>query len=589
MFRVLLPHLNGILSKRPPNEKAQIQAHSSDPLLYSPPASAFVGAALGCLTTLYLSAFGMAPAIASALATALLCGQVLVIRTTGLLPGELFTSIYGGAFGGMTASLWRLAGAPFDQSYLEIGALWISLSLFCGLAFGIVTAIDSRSSRPIAFGYGGRSGAIAAIACFIYLQLASWTTGDELFRVADADQTDIDATSASLTCIACLMGTFATLLVLRRFDFKFDKIADRTFIASTVALFGLTALHLMGLNGALDAFYAGCFLGMSTPERLKGRIEPFLGAVLLSVVLVQVKRLLPGVGGSLGLAAFVTVWMLVTLKRIASRPASPDPSTSHLTTSHLTTSHPTPSVDATTAIVPIATPAGVSPGVAREGSFTARPMRTIAGASLAALAVGCLLLPSKRTEVLDTTTVAQVASEPSPVPQQLALLQANLAPEAERPFEAPSVAAVGSDVSSDHAEQAVERIAQAAEASANPSSPATSDVPPLRASEPARGEVSGGATESSAKLFHDFQQWRASLPSSTADSRPVSLRQVRHRAQVAGVTTAASTPLPRARERQPDRLIPPAAIGPAPVQRAHTHRPIAPQAAAQPSTGKPSP
>jgi hypothetical protein len=580
MFRVLLPHLNGILSRRHPNDEAR--THSSDPLLYSPPASAFVGAALGCLTTLYLSAFGMAPAIASALATALLCGQVLVIRTTGLLPGELFTSIYGGAFGGMTASLWRLAGAPFDQSYIEIGALWISLSLFCGLVFGIVAAIDSRSSRPIALGYGGRSGAIAAIACFVYLQLASWTTGDELFRFSDADQTDMDATSASLTCIACLMGTFATLVILRRFDFKFDKIADRTFIASTVALFGLAALHLLGLNDALDAFYAGCFLGMSTPERLKGRIEPFLGAVLLSVVLVQVKRVLPGVGGSLGLAAFVTVWMLVILKRIASRPASPDPSASHLTISHST-----PSVDAITAIVPIATPAGVSPG-AREGSFTARPMRMIAGASLAALAVGSLLLPSKRTEVLDTTAVAQVASEPSPVPQQLALLQANLAPEAERPVEAPPVAAVRSDVPSDHAEQAVERIAQATEAPANASSPATSDVPPPRASEPAPGEVSGGATESSSKLFHDFQQWRATLPPSTADSRPAPLRQVRHRAQVAGVTTAASTPLPRARERQPDRLIPTAAIGPAPVQRAHTHRPIAPQTAAQPATGQTS-
>src|SRR5262249_49317073 len=151
---------------------------------------------------------------------ALLCGQVLVIRTTGLLPGELFTSIYGGAFGGMTPSLWRLAGAPFDQSYLEVGALWISLSLFCGLAFSFVAAIDSRSSRPIAFGYGGRSGAIAAVACFVYLQLASWGTGDELFRVTDTDQLDIDATSASLTCVACLMGTFVTLPVIRWLDFK---------------------------------------------------------------------------------------------------------------------------------------------------------------------------------------------------------------------------------------------------------------------------------------------------------------------------------------------------------------------------------
>jgi hypothetical protein len=553
MFRVFLPHRNGILWKRHRNEKAQIRDHSRDPLLCSPPASAFVGAALGCLTTLYLSTFGVAPAIASALATALLCGQVLVIRTTGLLPGELFASIYGGAFGGMTSSLWRLAGPPFDHSYLEVGILWISLSLFCGLAFGIVAAIDSRSSRPVASGYGGRSGAIAAIACFIFLQLASWGVGDGVLRAADVDQIDIDATSASLTCVACLMGTFATLLVLRRLDFKFDRMADRTFVASTVAFSGLATLHLIGLNDVLDAFYAGCFLGMSTPERLKGRIEPFLGAVLLSVVLIEVKRLLPGVGGSLGLAAFVTVWMLVTVKRITSRPALPDRND---------TLHPTPSVDAVTEVVQ-SKRRGVIPG------FAASPVRTIAGAGLAALAVGCLLLPSEHTEVLDTTASAQVASERAPGPEQASLLQANLASETERPSDAPSVAAGNSDVTPDRLRtgQTVERNVQAPEEPANSSLSAISDVSAPRASGPASGDVSGGVTESDTMLFREFRQWLASRPPGIAEARSQSFRRDRHRAQLAGVPTGA----------------------PGQVQRAHARRSVAQQAVVQSSTRQPSP
>ena len=44
------------------------------------PIAAFAVAFSGCLTTLNPAAFGLAPGIASALATTLLCGQLLVTR-----------------------------------------------------------------------------------------------------------------------------------------------------------------------------------------------------------------------------------------------------------------------------------------------------------------------------------------------------------------------------------------------------------------------------------------------------------------------------------------------------------------------------
>src|SRR5215467_11048284 len=57
-----------------PNQPAP--SRSADALLDNAPVAAFAGAFLGCLTTLDLSAFGLVPGLASALATVLLCGQL---------------------------------------------------------------------------------------------------------------------------------------------------------------------------------------------------------------------------------------------------------------------------------------------------------------------------------------------------------------------------------------------------------------------------------------------------------------------------------------------------------------------------------
>jgi hypothetical protein len=115
-----------------------------------------------------------------------------------------------------------------------------------------------------------------------------------------------------------MVGIFITLAALRQRDIAAAGIPMRIFVASTLALLGLVTLHVTDPSDAhrLGEFYAGCFLGMSTPERLKGWIQPVCGAILLTLILTLVRAVLPDVGGGGGLAAFITVAMLAALSRM---------------------------------------------------------------------------------------------------------------------------------------------------------------------------------------------------------------------------------------------------------------------------------
>jgi hypothetical protein len=285
------------------------------------PIAAFAGAFLGCLTTLGFTVSGIAPGIASALATAFLCGELLLLRAKTVLPPAFFSALYGGSFSGMTSVL-ELSDDAFGRSAARVGVLFVALSLICGLAFFVVAKLDTRATAPVASGYGGRSGVIATVASFLFIVLLGlWRADARVFHSIETGTFSVEPQVAGLCFFACMVGILVTLRVLRQRQIASAKVADRTFIASSLALCGLAAIHfsLAGDARTSDAFYAGCFLGMSTPERLKGWLQPALAAFVLSCVLVLVRAVLPGVGGSLGFAAFVSLAMLVALRRAADQ------------------------------------------------------------------------------------------------------------------------------------------------------------------------------------------------------------------------------------------------------------------------------
>ena len=271
------------------------------------PIAAFVGAFIGCLATEHFSAFGIVPGIASAFATALVCGLLLVTRTDCLFAGSFFSALYGGSFAGMTPITWLGGG--------EAGALSLALSLVCGLVYFVVASLDRRSAAPVGIECGGRLGTIAIVASFLFLELVGALGADtSRFRIVAAGAFDVQPWSVAGGLFACLVGILGTSFLLR-LPRIMDTVPLRIFVASATALSGLIVLHFGSPDDAvaMDAFYAGCFLGMSAPHRLKGWLQPVSAAVVLIVLLVPARALLNGFGGSLGFAAFIAVMLLIAV------------------------------------------------------------------------------------------------------------------------------------------------------------------------------------------------------------------------------------------------------------------------------------
>ena len=83
---------------------------------------------------------------------------------------------------------------------------------------------------------------------------------------------------------------------------------------------GLALLSIFNSNGTGTSgdFYAGCFLGTSSSERLTGWRQTAFGAVILTATLPVVRAVLPDVGGGLGLAAFFTVAFVSAVSRVVA-------------------------------------------------------------------------------------------------------------------------------------------------------------------------------------------------------------------------------------------------------------------------------
>jgi len=555
---------------RRPDRWTSIEDASARGLVKNPAAAAFAGAVLGCLTTLYLCAFGIAPGIASALATSLICGPLLIMRAANLLPADFFTAVYGGSFGGMTPVLLLYQGGP-DHRLMVASVLFMALSIVSGLVFGLVAEIDTRAGRRLASGYGGRSGAIATLSSFLFVAVVPvFGADDRLFRSLSGDVIELDLTSVAITCAACAVGLFATMSMLRWRSVAFANQADRTFLASVVALIGMVALHLNNPNDAhlLDAFYAGCFLGMSAPERLGGWFAPLVGALVLTAMLVLVRMFLPGLGGSLGLAAFATVVVLVALSTLR--------------------------------VIP-------------KGRVARHAAGVIAYPVAGVLALGCFVVllgsaPQQPAQDRAISAEATTQAVPSPAQPPLALAVSHAANELP-PLEAAAASAGSVDLAIKldlpHDMKIVERAlpesaeqpapaSMAAEVSAasQPALSGASDVPARATSYAAVPAIAGPlairgpvdeAADTDEKLFHEFMQWRAAHGGGTAQGRPQPARPRTRPPQLVGLVTPAAVQA----QVRPARPRPPSSIDP--TGWPASTRPPHPPRAVHNATGNPAP
>jgi hypothetical protein len=160
---------------------------------------------------------------------------------------------------------------------------------------------------------------IAAIASFVFIDLAQRLLGfhSTVFpgiRTASIPEPNVLA----LKLGACMAGTFVTFFIFRLAGVAEAGSPERIYIASAVAVSGLALLSIFNSNstGTSGDFYAGCFLGTSSSERLTGWRQTALGAVVLTATLPFIRAIFPDVGGSLGLAAFFTVAFVSAVSRV---------------------------------------------------------------------------------------------------------------------------------------------------------------------------------------------------------------------------------------------------------------------------------
>jgi hypothetical protein len=116
----------------------------------------------------------------------------------------------------------------------------------------------------------------------------------------------------------CMAGTFVSFFIFRLASVAQAGSPERIYIASAVAVSGLALLSIFNSNGTGTSgdFYAGCFLGTSSSERLRGWRQTAFGAVVLTAALPLVRAIFPDVGGGLGLAAFFTVAFVSAVSRV---------------------------------------------------------------------------------------------------------------------------------------------------------------------------------------------------------------------------------------------------------------------------------
>lgn len=276
-----------------------------------------LGALIGCLVTLVLvHYFGVRVGIASALATAGICCLLyLVPRGKRQNIGLIAPAAYGGSFAGMTNLFNFGLDTHLDRMLLVV--LLIGLSAITGLAFFLVSRIDKVTETPVGHGFGGRLGTVAALATMLFVLVVS-VIQPEHWSVAWGNFGNIhyDIATVVAELAVALVGAIGTAKLLREV-FKPEVFhGTRILAASVFALAGLIFLNLLGWTSLVAAFYAACFLGMATPKILKSYWVMALACLPLVTIVHVVAAVLPGMGGGLGLSAFIAVSLMVVASSI---------------------------------------------------------------------------------------------------------------------------------------------------------------------------------------------------------------------------------------------------------------------------------
>jgi hypothetical protein len=279
-------------------------------------AGLFLHVIFGSVATSALLAAGVHPVLASSGATVFYLVVASLFRFRRQQPAAVFC----GTFAGMTSFFAFFNRAPFSLGFSIL--IYLCIAILTGCLYVLIMHFEQKLPKQLFNGYGGRLGAIAFIgsaACLVTTGLLiRLFSGD--FQVAVLKNSATFSEKAPLVMIlASALGALLTRILAK--DIKSTIPGLNVVLSASVCGFvgGMIFLFLPPL-GPIASFYwyAGNFVGMSSTSILHSHPRILFAGAITGVFLAGLHYYGSGIGGLLGLSAFLAVIVLKYFLRYAN-------------------------------------------------------------------------------------------------------------------------------------------------------------------------------------------------------------------------------------------------------------------------------
>lgn len=268
--------------------------------------SYFIFSFIGCISTIYCVVIKCNIVVASSIVAIILSVFAITIQDEH----SFSLAGFAGTFAGMTAP-WLISSASngYGLSFFISSLL---LSLIVAFLYSFSEIISTYYPKVFFDGFGGRLGFIAFISVLLYLLMFRHSDNIKLFWVDDVSLI-LSPAKAFLILVAASGGAMVSMEVKQAMsslngNYKVLSVALAGIIGGVI----IERIPILGHHLAC-AWYAGAFVGMSSPFILMLKRHFFFAGLFCGIYYVLGEQLFVGVGGKLGFISFISV---LTMSRI---------------------------------------------------------------------------------------------------------------------------------------------------------------------------------------------------------------------------------------------------------------------------------
>jgi hypothetical protein len=238
-----------------------------------------------------------------------------VLRFKGPQPAAAFC----GTFAGMT-SFFAFFRAPASLGFSIL--IYLCIALVTGFLYASIMYFEHRLPKRCLSGYGGRLGAIAFVgsaACLLTTGLLIRLSSSD-FQVVVLKDSAVFSEKAPLALIlVSALGSFFTRVLAKEINSTIPGL-DGVLSASACGFVGgIVFLFVPALGPAASLYwYAGNFAGMSSISILDSHARILLAGGITGVFLAGLHCYGSGIGGLLGLSAFLAVIVLKVFSAVCA-------------------------------------------------------------------------------------------------------------------------------------------------------------------------------------------------------------------------------------------------------------------------------